>query len=256
MIRIHKPETAPAVLRTRGATKRDDLCCACEAGEPLPAFDGRLYGHSEVKAALIAAQHGKCCFCESKVGEDGDVEHFRPKAGYRQSDGEPLTVPGYYWLAYEWTNLLLSCPACNSRHKGNLFPLAAGGVRTTAPNGDLTAELPLFLDPAAEDPADHIAFDRFSAVPLNGSERGRMTIEALGLNRLNLLDRRERRWRIVQQILKVLGREAELRTTAAGRRTIEDLRSALTDLTDVTEEFTAMAVSAATSWQASTTPRP
>ena len=54
-----------------------------------------------VKDALREAQHGKCAFCESKISHiaHGDVEHFRPKAGYRQNPEDPLVQPGYYWLS-------------------------------------------------------------------------------------------------------------------------------------------------------------
>nr|WP_239015299.1 AAA family ATPase [Archangium violaceum] len=68
---------------------------------------------------------GKCAFCESQLAHIsyGDVEHFRPKAGWRQEEGGPLGRPGYYWLAYEWTNLFLACTLCNQQFKRNLFPL-------------------------------------------------------------------------------------------------------------------------------------
>ena len=61
-------------------------------------------------------------FCESKVSHIayGDVEHFRPKAGYRQRPEDPLVQPGYYWLAYEWSNLLFCCQLCNQRFKATI----------------------------------------------------------------------------------------------------------------------------------------
>jgi hypothetical protein len=48
---------------------------------------------------------------------------FRPKGGWVQNDGDALTQPGYYWLAYEWSNLLISCQLCNQEFKKNRFPL-------------------------------------------------------------------------------------------------------------------------------------
>ena len=129
MIKISKPP-APAVLQGRGQAKRAKHCADYdrspadyEAGAKTFTFDDALYGHASVKQALIAAQHGKCCFCERKIGAEGDVEHFRPKASFCQGERSPLERPGYYWLAYEWDNLLLACPICNQRFKRNYFPL-------------------------------------------------------------------------------------------------------------------------------------
>lgn len=126
MIRIHKPAAPPAVLaskgtaetnRNRGAYEADPA--AYDSGATTFSFDSGLYGHESVKAELIKAQHAKCCFCESKITHIayGDVEHFRPKAGYRQHPDDPLGRPGYYWLAYDWSNLYLACQLCNQRFK-------------------------------------------------------------------------------------------------------------------------------------------
>ena len=74
----------------------------------------------------------------------GDVEHYRPKAGYRQDAEDPLGRPGYYWLAYEWSNLLFCCQICNQRFKRNLFPLVDPARRAETHHDDLSSEQPLF----------------------------------------------------------------------------------------------------------------
>jgi len=126
VIRIEKPSESPSVLRERGTGPTAELCRSIDAGEHAAVtFDRSIYGSPEVKEALREAQHDKCCFCESKITHvsPGDIEHFRPKAAVRQSPQTPLHRPGYYWLAYEWSNLYLACEQCNRRHKQNLFPL-------------------------------------------------------------------------------------------------------------------------------------
>jgi hypothetical protein len=130
VIRIHKPKTAPQKLTTDGKHKCKYHCdayslnpSAYEANTGKFDFASSIYAHESVKEALIKAQHQKCCFCERIVGKNGDVEHFRPKGAYQQAQGESLKYPAYYWLAYKWENLYLSCSSCNSRHKKNLFPL-------------------------------------------------------------------------------------------------------------------------------------
>ena len=49
-------------------------------------FNARYYGHADIKRTLETMQHGKCAFCESKIKHiaHGDVEHFRPKAGWKR----------------------------------------------------------------------------------------------------------------------------------------------------------------------------
>jgi uncharacterized protein (TIGR02646 family) len=153
-------------------------------------FDAGIYGHRTVKEALVAAQHSKCCFCESKVGMDGDVEHYRPKAGFSQGMRRRIEGPGYYWLAYEWSNLLLSCSICNQRFKRSLFPLADPAARARSHRGDTSREAPLFIDPAETDPEEHIGFRREIPYPVNDSPRGAATIQALGLGREILNERR------------------------------------------------------------------
>src|SRR6476661_10679447 len=130
MIHIRKKETTPTpfILSTKGKAARAALEQRYNAGErefTSKDFNSGIYGDKEVKETLIAVQDYKCCFCESKIGHIayGDVEHYRPKAGWVQ-DEEPINKPGYYWLAYEWDNLLLSCEKCNQRYKKNYFPLA------------------------------------------------------------------------------------------------------------------------------------
>ena len=132
MIRIQRPANVPAVLATRGraARKKHEAAVladppAYRSGAKKLSVSSSIYGHLDVKAALKVAQSGKCAFCEARVDHvaHGDVEHFRPKKGYRQTASDSLGLPGYYWLAYEWSNLLFSCQICNQRHKGNLFPL-------------------------------------------------------------------------------------------------------------------------------------
>ena len=76
--------------------------------------------------------HGKCAYCERYYKLD--VEHYRPKGAISDENGNPLRATGYYWLGYEWSNLLPSCISCNREGgKGIKFPYRAGGVQVTRP---------------------------------------------------------------------------------------------------------------------------
>ena len=199
MIQIEKPDAPPEILETDGVDERRSHSVsyahdpeAYQSGERSFEFDDSIYGHESVKSALINAQHRKCSFCESKVRHvtHGDVEHFRPKSGYRQHSEEPLQRPGYYWLAYEWTNLFLCCPLCNRRHKKNLFPLRNPEDRAWSHRDEIEDEEPVFLHPGREDPEEHIGFRGEVAFAKDNSSRGQRTIEALQLNREVLVEKR------------------------------------------------------------------
>lgn len=116
--------TTPSILSAngRGTEATRLLVEAISAGQSDVVFDTKLYGHPSVKSLLLSVHHRKCCFCEKSLSdEQADIEHFRPKAGYVEKEGQPITTPGYYWLAYSFDNLLLSCTFCNRSHKKTIF---------------------------------------------------------------------------------------------------------------------------------------
>ncbi len=198
MIRVVKPGRPPKILRdanARGPKATKKLNDAYDDGQRDFEFKSNIYGDKSVKAALVKAQHKKCCFCESKVTHisPGDVEHFRPKGGFRQKASDPLTTPGYYWLAYEWSNLFLSCTLCNQRYKANLFPLAVTRNRARSHKDDVSDERPLFIHPSDDDPEQYIGFRDEVVYAIDGKRRGKVTIEALGLDRPELEEMRRDR---------------------------------------------------------------
>ena len=190
MIRVSKPAAGPFMLTdpsrpTRGPQLTAALIRRAEEGGTDFEFRSATYGAKSVKAALIAAQHGKCCFCESRVSSvaHGDVEHYRPKGGWDQEDGAGLRTPGYYWLAYDWANLYFACQICNQSFKRIAFPLADPATRAVDHRADLSVEDPLLLDPGAVDPEAFITWHGEIPVPRGGDRRGAATIRIVGLDR-------------------------------------------------------------------------
>lgn len=211
MIKIDKPDIAPRKLREAGKKKRRSHCTSYtknkkkyDSGKKTFEFNPDIYGHKTVKQALKDAQYDKCCFCESKVTHIayGDVEHFRPKAAVRQKTKDPLGRPGYYWLAYEWSNLLFSCQLCNQRYKENLFPLKHPGKRARSHKEDIEDEEPMLINPGHEDekPEKLISFRDEIAYAKAPIARGKVTIEALGLNRDELVEERKHHFDALQLI--------------------------------------------------------
>jgi hypothetical protein len=110
------------------------------------------------------------------------VDHWRPKSSSRQALGQARVWPGYYWLAYSWDNLLLSCAFCNS-NKSDLFPLGDPSKRALHHGMNLNDEFPSILKPdGEEDPRTHIGY--YKEVPVGLTSLGSKTIEVLGLDSL------------------------------------------------------------------------
>lgn len=205
MILVVKPAKAPAVLLSKGKAERRALVAAYNRGIRRFNFNSDIYAHKSVKKALIRAQHDKCFLCESKITHIayGDVEHFRPKAGYRQNKGDALQQPGYFRLAYEWSNLFLACQICNQVFKKNLFPLANPKTRATSHRKPWRKEDALYIDPTVDKPEQLISFRKEVPYPIDNHPRARATIEDLGLARPKLNERRLERYELLEQLYNV-----------------------------------------------------
>ena len=190
MIAIQKGAAPPALDRAR--KKHVGTLCAAYNANPDLYRSGKekmkvlssVYASKTVKAALKACHHGKCCYCETVINvpyADAHVEHWRPKLSSRQARKQKSIWPGYYWLAYSWENLLLSCAFCNRDNKRDLFPLKNPGARALHHAMDVRRERPAILKPDGDmDPRDHITFK--NERPIWRTSLGRRTIEVLGLD--------------------------------------------------------------------------
>lgn len=207
MNKIFKTEEAPKVLRTKGVELRDSLIAHADAGDTDFCFDNKVYAHNSVKEQMMADQHNKCAYCEQfKNGDFGCVEHYRPKGGYGADKN--LTQPGYYWLAYDWQNLLFSCSECNISYKRNHFPLVDENARDIE-NRNITNEEPAIINPVTTDPGEHIEFSEFIIRPkmVDGQEsiKGKTTIGVFRLNdRNDLKEKRRKEWEKYKEIHKLL----------------------------------------------------
>jgi len=203
MIPVRRPEFEDARWLAWRGDARDALLAIRTARErqlaPPPVNDA-LY--KRAKPYLLRLFHDKCAYCESVISntQPGDVEHYRPKGRLRDLDGRVIRIilgetecdhPGYWWLCYEWMNLLPSCIDCNRRRrhgeervslgKADLFPIA--GRRAANPDDPLSDEKPLLLDPTAPDfdPAVHFDFGEDGKIAPK-TETAKVTCELFGLN--------------------------------------------------------------------------
>lgn len=146
------------------------------------------YKSPVVRKTLTERQFNKCCFSEAKFsGDNSHVEHFRPKAYVETTNPKGKLYPGYYWLAYEWSNLMLCKGIINCSYKRNFFPLIDEAKRNRT-HKDNFVEESVLIDPSTEDPRNHIGFYKEEIRPR--TERGRETIQLLGLREATLAESR------------------------------------------------------------------
>jgi uncharacterized protein (TIGR02646 family) len=207
MIFVQRP-APPPVLQGKAAVKereRVELWFSDTTTQKQPCKRFAIYKHPDVVAALTETFAGKCAYCESRYAPmmPVDVEHFRPKGGYEYEG--VLQVPGYWWLASEWSNLLPSCIDCNRARthkfldrreralsgKANRFPLSDESKRATA-KGEEKRERALLLNPCEDRPEKHLGFDEQGLVTARRrSAKGQTSIEVYGLNRDGLVGARK-----------------------------------------------------------------
>lgn len=204
MIRIAKSTNIPPTLLSRDVNnEKARLNNMVGNNQQIKSkdFDETLYGAADVKAQLREDQHDKCAYCETTLLDKGggEVEHFRPKTKFRATR-QPRSSrhPAYYWLAYEWDNLLCSCHECN-RIKSTLFPLLVEAARDIA-HQNIQQEQPILLNPCFENPADIMEYRMHKVCPKtdaqgNVNTRAQQIIDdILKLNRADLKELRRRKW--------------------------------------------------------------
>jgi uncharacterized protein (TIGR02646 family) len=178
-----------------------------------PEFNPRLWHKAE--SLLRTLFNEKCAYCETPVNvTEGGVEHFRPKGGAVNLNGEK-SPEHYWWLAYEWRNLYLSCREC-AIAKGNKFPVTGQRVAINAGLNEIEREKIILLDPCSDDAEAHLVFSDDGFVTAT-TERGEVTIDILNLNRERLVaQRREEllsvRYRLLSVFLPLMKDEAKTQT--------------------------------------------
>jgi hypothetical protein len=187
-------------------------------------IDPRMY--KKFMPYLNKLFNGKCAYCETKISSNqpGDVEHFRPKGRVVDDKFKPIRLhhqqkgeidhPGYFWLAYEWNNLLPSCIDCNRYRKHGDGPDTGAGkadrfpvenYRACSP-GDEANEIALLVDPSDHEPSRrpevHLEFKTNGGIRAK-TKTGEITLKIFGLNRREpLVDARRRAYRIAEELFQ------------------------------------------------------
>ena len=208
MLRLERNQGVPKVLRASSSQRKNAeaaIRALISGGTPPSSKDfAALWSRPAVREALAEMHNGRCCYCERlrDRARESDIEHFRPKTAV--SDKSP-EHPGYWWLAYEWTNLLFACKTCNQEYKKTQFPIR--GERAMAPDDSLDDEGPWLLDPCTDDIERTIVYDYVTSaesVLIYGvgpdGERANRTTKVIGLNRSRLA---QERWEDLKTMQKI-----------------------------------------------------
>ncbi|MCP3959044.1 MAG: AAA family ATPase [bacterium] len=193
---------------------------------------------------------------------DSYAQRLRPKTGAAEFDMS-RAPEHYHWLAFDWQNLYASCDECarfrsvkernpQSKHEhvdDAYFPVeGARAAPGTSVAEARRTENALLLDPCYDDPAGHLMFTengdvvgRLVSEPgererYGMANRGQITIDAFGLNRPDLGDRRQRAARGFRELWEALRESLEART---GKK-IESRARAVLDATGVATAFASM----------------
>jgi uncharacterized protein (TIGR02646 family) len=195
MIQVDKTAyPCPANLKKKGEQEKQKNIAIIEV-DINGVLDFRAYKGSSVLPALQKLFHKKCAYCESIFGAvtPADIEHFRPKGKSFPKGVAKSGFIGYYWLAADWENLLLSCPGCNRSNtwetvngvkpvtlgKHEQFPLEGGEIYRCLRHGDDAAmqteeQYRLLIHPCKENPEKFFEFiDNYS-----GADDGAIKVKA------------------------------------------------------------------------------
>jgi len=254
-IELKEPGTK-AWKRWRAACQRKtQKLIALVAEGKAPKVDDRLYRWPSIRRELYFNKAGpfasKCAYCEKGISDmrDGELDHYRPKKGVTIPDlrmggkdrpvfiaaphGARVVHPGYYWLAYDWRNLLPVCKRCNQlttvdgRSVGKLCRFPVIGKHATGPGGE-AQEKPLLLNPVVDDPEAHLQVDSDTGVLVGRSRQGRTTVRVLGLN---VRDRYpEERRKVIAHVDWLLDKLKRSRDAADQQRIVDELASILKGL--------------------------
>lgn len=174
-----------------------------------------VYSNPLVKAKLESYFLGKCCYCESHISNHpAEVEHYRPKSSIVDKNGKTIK-PGYYWLAADWNNLLLSCIDCNRQRyhevpgatkkmrigKLDQFPIADEDKRWKKYDDEASMkaekEIALLVQPCEENPELFFKYEENGLITprenLSGTQldKAQESIRVYALQRMGLVNTRK-----------------------------------------------------------------
>lgn len=213
-----KMDQKEATIRAEGARKNwsdveiSSKVAAGRVSARKAAITAKNNMWSNLSELLAEQSNGKCWYCESKeLRSDNPIDHFRPKGKVVECSEHP----GYWWLAFDWSNYRYACTYCNSRR---VEAESAGGKHDHFPlftppdwnkcEADTNAEKPMLLDPTKANDCKLLAFNQNGEACPNESDslsdnfkRAEKSIELYHLNHKNTTRARKQIHQEIRQLV-------------------------------------------------------
>lgn len=166
-----KPGVDEAIRNAeQAAAAVDKIKDPARRNKAIKSRDARWKAFRDPFSHIVGA---KCWYTEStNLGTDDDVDHYRPKG----SVAERPDHGGYWWEAFNWKNLRLSCHRANRLRtnpeadrpygKADHFPLLDESERWMR-HQDRCCERPVLLDPTDPDDPRLLTFDMDGRVAIS-----------------------------------------------------------------------------------------
>ena len=236
-INFHEPSTKAWIQWKRDCfAATEKLIGLVRRGEEWDISD-KLYKRQ--KEEYYEAFNGKCGYCEKKIERpyESELDHFRPKKTPTNIDNKGImvnrcdcTIPhrGYYWLAYDWENLMISCQLCNKPNnqekkklgKRNKFPMKDDEYALVP--GEEIYEDPLLINPREEYPEKYLKYNFENGHLRAIDDKGQTCIDVFGLNiRDDLVENRQEAY---YKVFSLFARYFSIRLTSEKVKVSIELR--------------------------------
>jgi len=170
---------------------------------------------------LAPISFDKCWYCEcSETRSDMAVDHYRPKNKVE----EDADHPGYWWLAFDWSNYRYSCTFCNSFRKKHTstpggkqcrFPLSCVSDRASKRAHSCDIEVPCLLDPFVRTDAKLLTFlTNGKPVPASldkskDHDRASVSIEVYHLDEKKINKDRQRLYQKIRRLVESISQNED-----------------------------------------------
>jgi len=114
---------------------------------------------------LSIETNNMCAYCETSLVGSGNIEHIMPKSLFPEG-------------MYDWNNLTLICPQCNSRKTNRILP----------------------INPYLDEPSNHFSFENNGQITPK-TAKGAEVIDVLSLNRTELYNSRLKTIRFITDLI-------------------------------------------------------
>ncbi len=244
--------TPSAAWREKSRVATEELKRMVTMRERLDYIEDNAHVWRELRDELINKFGSRCWFTDAKETIARlDTEHFRPKAKALEEDGSERE--GYWWLAFELSNLRLAGQVMNREYKKNYFPLLAKSFVANFVDPRWQDELPVFLDPTRVDDVLLVAYNETGAMcPSQNADspeavhRVTVTNNLLGLSSWQpLIEARQEIWSAcrscIEEIIKLKSEESKWGVTPRTKDLKSLYMKKLLDLSDPNAHLSSVA---------------